>query len=147
MKRRVLQWFRCCLAACALACAGHSERTELLGNGASLTAGMGGQAGFGGLASGGSGTAGAAPGGAGGGAVAVAGGAEACRVDGDCAGKPCVLGQCSAGRCRFTLLAFGTFASEHDPADCHVTVCDGEGNTIEVVDPTFVPMAMGCTQA
>jgi hypothetical protein len=71
------------------------------------------------------------------------GGADgpACAVDSDCPppDRTCAVARCSSGRCEAVDAPAGA-AVPNVPADCHASICDGQGRaTSIVVDPTNVP--------
>ncbi len=132
------------LLACAVlaACGGKSiDYRELNGGGSTgLGAGSAGSS----LAGGASGAqAGATnnPGGPG-----AAGGPQFnCGRAPDCpeSSNPCLFAVCNAGLCGVEAVAAGSLVKRDDPADCQDTVCDGNGNTMKVVDVDNTPPPSG----
>ena len=100
------------------------------GGGAGATGDMGADT------TGGAGTAGSA------GTAAVL----ACRADGDCPAvqNACAANACISGKCQLSLLPFGTPVQSVAPSVCHASVCDGQGQVVERLDPRNVPVGTPC---
>jgi hypothetical protein len=132
--------------------AGSSGASGSSGAGGSGEAG--GSSGSGGVAS--AGTAGSGPGGGSSGSAgtadagAAAGGADGanaagapCAVDIDCPppNRTCAVSRCDSGRCEIVDAPVGSRVPDV-PADCHASVCDGQGHATSVVlDAINVPLS------
>lgn len=89
------------------------------------TGGAGGTGGHGGMGTGGSGGTGGMP----------------CAMPADCpaTGNECIAATCTGGMCDTAFVAAQTPTSTQTAGDCHKTVCDGAGNTSDVVDDADPP--------
>ena len=108
-----------------------------VGTGSSVQDDGGGRPGGEGAASGAS---------AAGNADAGAAGTAACQADADCVAlqEPCAAHACLNGACHVMPLALGTPVPSVAAAACHASVCDGQGQVTERLDPRNVPQENPC---
>ncbi len=75
------------------------------------------------------------------------GGATECVTASDCPAphSVCSEASCAAGVCGTAGVPKGTLLEKNSPADCHASVCDGFGGTIQAIDLSNVPQSLnGC---